>query len=295
MSTMLTQLAKAPSGRDVWKAVRDELSLNLYLLPYSTLAPRNYHVYLHPDDYAMVEGVVPRIVAQVQRALTAEVERMNRGLSRAGKRILGRLLDREAPALIEIPSSGWEVHILADRNGELDRGHLGIVSALSLPAAAEYGGTPTTRIVRSVIGGGCRLAITEMRQTTADLATAGGPPSECGERARLTYEDEQGAHEFVMVKDSLAVGRGGQSAWVDVQVMTTSKVSREHFRIRRDADGRFFIRDVSLWGTSVDDEPLPAALKTAAGVIQAGAERELPASARIGLAGAMVIQFEVVR
>jgi predicted component of type VI protein secretion system len=98
-----------------------------------------------------------------------------------------------------------------------------------------------------------------------------------------------------MVKDSLAVGRGGQSAWVDVQVMTTSKVSREHFRIRRDADGRFFIRDVSLWGTSVDDEPLPAALKTAAGVIQAGAERELPASARIGLAGAMVIQFEVVR
>ena len=62
------------------------------------------------------------------------------------------------------------------------------------------------------------------------------------------YRDDQGIHEFVMVKESLAVGRGGQSAWVDVQAMTNARVSREHFRIRRDADGRFLIQDVSLWG-----------------------------------------------
>ena len=28
---------KAPSGRDIWKAVREELALNLYALPFSTL------------------------------------------------------------------------------------------------------------------------------------------------------------------------------------------------------------------------------------------------------------------
>src|SRR5262249_27344709 len=128
-----------------------------------------------------------------------------------------------------------------------------------------------------------------------DLPTSRPSTPDRDERARLTYEDEQGPHEFVMTKDSLAVGRGGQSAWVDVQLMTTAKVSREHFRIRRDGGGRFFIQDVSLWGTSVDGEPLPAALKTAEGVIQAGAERELPSSARIALADSIVIQFETLK
>ena len=57
------------------------------------------------------------------------------------------------------------------------------------------------------------------------------------ERARLSYVYDQGPHVFSMRKDSLSVGRGGSAAWVDVQVMTTAKVSREHFRIRRDAAG----------------------------------------------------------
>ena len=33
---------KAPSGRKIWKAVRDELMLNLYPLPFSTIAPTVY-------------------------------------------------------------------------------------------------------------------------------------------------------------------------------------------------------------------------------------------------------------
>jgi hypothetical protein len=301
----MMQVAKAPSGRDIWKAICDELNLNLYPLPYSTLAPGVYHVYLHPEDYSIVEGIVPRIISQVQRALTAEVERMNKASRGSGTRMLGRLLDREQPAPIEIPSSGWEVHILADHNGELERGHLGIVSALSVPAAADYGGTPTTRIVKSVIGAGGRTTTVRdqgsggrdqgSERTRADLPTIGASVSgRVGGRARLTYRDDQGTHEFVMVKDSLAVGRGGQSAWVDVQVITNARVSREHFRIRRDADGRFLIQDVSLWGTSLNGEALPPALKSPEGVVQAGAERELPASAHIGLADAIAMQFQAL-
>ena len=50
---------KPPSGRDIWHAVRDELTANLYTLPFSRLAPSVYHVYLHPDDFETVEGIVP--------------------------------------------------------------------------------------------------------------------------------------------------------------------------------------------------------------------------------------------
>ena len=57
-----------------------------------------------------------------------------------------------------------------------------------------------------------------------------------------------------MRKDTVSIGRGGSSAWVDVQISGSSKVSREHLRLRVDPGGRFFIQDVSLWGTSVDGE-----------------------------------------
>jgi hypothetical protein len=281
--------------------------LNLYPLPYSTLAPTIYHVYLHVDDFEVIEGIAPHVVAQVQRALTAEIEQVNNRLERSGRRVLSRLLERDEMAPIEIPSAGWEVHLQADRNAELERGHLGIVSTLSMPPAVEYGGTPTTRIVKSIVGGGRRTAtIAEVVRAAAPVPTAPSPvpaaPSpataaleqEHGERATLTYEDDQGQHVFMMRKDSLSVGRGGSSAWVDVQVTATSKVSREHFRLRRDQGGRFFIQDVSLWGTSVDGAPIPPAVKSAEGVAQPGTEQELPPSARIGLADVVVMHFQAV-
>jgi hypothetical protein len=248
---------------------------------------------LHPDDFAVVEAVAPGIVSQVQRALNAEVVKVNESLERSSRRAIARLLDREVLAPIEIPPAGWEVHLAPDRNGELTRGQVGIVSTLSMPAPLEYGGTPTTRIVKAVIGGGRRTSTTTSGVEAAPPAAT--PPAtvpDSSERARLTYEDEQGPHVFVMRKDSLSIGRGGSSAWVDVQLITSSKVSREHLRVRRDPGGRFFVQDVSLWGTSVDGTPLPPAVKSAEGVAQPGPEQELPPKARIDLAEAVVIQFE---
>jgi hypothetical protein len=306
---------RAPSGRKIWKAVRDELMLNLYPLPFSTIAPTVYHVYLHPDDFDTIDGVAARVVGQIQQALTAEVEKVNLGLRRSTRRVLSRLLDREELPPIEVPGSGWEVHLCADRNGELERGQIGIVSTLAMPAPAEYAGTPTTRIVRSVVGGGRRTATS----TTSEADPAAAPPAatpgatrveparsaeilarsaeikdarDNRERARLTYDDEQGPHVFLMRKDSVSIGRGGSSAWVDVQVSGSSKVSREHLRLRVDPGGQFFIQDVSLWGTSVDGKPIPPAVKSAEGVTQPGPEQALPARARIGLADTVVIDFE---
>jgi hypothetical protein len=316
---------KAPSGRKIWKAVRDELMLNLYPLPFSTIAPAVYHVYLHPDDFDAIDGVAPRVVGQIQQALTAEVEKINEKLARSTRRVLSRLLDREELPPIEVPTSGWEVHLCADRNGELERGQIGIVSTLAMPAPAEYAGTPTTRIVRSVVGGGRRTATSTTNPTGASPPVPAPPPAtpvaasapnvrsgdsarsaegarsaenkdarDSRERARLTYEDEQGPHVFLMRKDSVSIGRGGSSAWVDVQIAGSSKVSREHLRLRLDPGGQFYIQDVSLWGTSVDGKPIPPAVKRAEGVAQPGPEQALPARARIALADAVVIEFEAV-
>lgn len=289
---------RAPSGRQIWKAVRDELMLNLYPLPFSTLAPAVYHVYLHPDEFEAIEPIAPRIVAEVQRALTTEVERINSGMARSGRRVLTKLLQREDLPPIETPAGGWEIYIKADRNGELSPGQIGIVSTLAMPAPVEYTGTPTTRIVKSVVSGGRRTSTTTDVPQPAAAAAAGplstGRAIDTTGRARLTYQDDQGPHVFVMRKDVISVGRGGSSAWVDVQVAANSKVSREHFRIRRDSSGQFCIQDVSLWGTSVNGEPIPAAAKGPEGVSQPGTEVPLPPRARIGVADAVVIEFEAI-
>ena len=127
---------------------------------------------------------------------------------------------------------------------------------------------------------------------TAAASAGNTPVADSRERARLTYEDEQGPHVFLMRKDTLSIGRGGAAAWVDVQIVGSSKISREHLRLRADSEGRFFIQDVSLWGTSVDGVPIPPAVKSAEGVAQPGPEQPLPAKARIGLADAIVIDFD---
>lgn len=289
----MPEALKAPSGIAIWNAMREELVLNLYQLPFTTLPPTIFHVYLHPADYDRIEGIVPRLVAELQKALTEEVKKINLGRARSGG-VLSRLIAQEEAPPIETPAAGWEVHVHADRNEALKPGHLGIESMLPLPAPVEFGGPPTTRIVRSVV--------TETGRSSTTIEVGQPPPpapaaadTDSRERATLTYEDEQGRHVFVMRKDTLSVGRGGSSVWVDVQVIAPSKVSREHVRLRRDAGGRFFIQDVSAWGTSVDGEPIPPAIKGPDGVTRPGGERELPATARIELAGTLVMQFVAKR
>jgi pSer/pThr/pTyr-binding forkhead associated (FHA) protein len=286
----MAQATKAPTGVTIWHAMREELLLNMYPLPYTTLPPSIFYVYLHPADYERIEGIVPRLVAELQRSLTDEVKKINQGRERAGG-VLSRLIAQEEAPPIEAPASGWEVHIHPDRNDTLKPGHLGIESMLPLPAPGEFGGPPTTRIVKSVVTEAGRSSTTiEIGQPPPPQHQTAEPDTR--ERAVIRYTDDQGAHVFSMRKDTLSIGRGGSSVWVDVQVISASKVSREHVRLRHDRSGAFFIRDVSSWGTSVNGQPLPAAVKGPDGVLLPGDERELPPVAQIQLADALVLHFE---
>jgi pSer/pThr/pTyr-binding forkhead associated (FHA) protein len=286
----MTTAAKAPTGLSIWNAMREELRLNLYPLPYTTLPPAIFHVYLHPADFDRIEGIVPRLIAELQQALSDEVRRINQGRERSGG-VLSRLIAQSEAPPIEVPPGGWEVQVNADRNGTLQPGELGIDSMLPLPPPLEFGGPATTRIVKSV------LNETGRSSTTIEVAPPPAPGTspaaeiDLRERATLTYDDEQGHHEFAMCKDTLSIGRGGSSVWVDVQVFTTSKVSREHCRLRRDRSGRFFIQDASSWGTSVNGSPIAPAVKGPDGVLRPGTEQELPSPSRIQLADALVIEF----
>lgn len=269
---------KPPSGRDIWQAIRDELTANLYALPFSRLAPSVYHVYLHPDDFDTIEGIVPRLVEDISKAVAKEIERLNAETARL-RRLRGMLRRSPAEPTIEVPEA-LEIFIQADHDGELEPGALGIVSRLVVPAPREFVGPATVRTIKTIVAGSRR---------TSTVVDPGGPP-----RATLAYRDDVGDQVVPILKDLVKVGRGGSGAWADVQVFSTQKVSREHCWIIRDGSGQFFIRDVSVWGTSVDGQPIPPAVRSPEGTVsEPGPQAPLPPHARIQLADALVIEFRV--
>jgi pSer/pThr/pTyr-binding forkhead associated (FHA) protein len=131
--------------------------------------------------------------------------------------------------------------------------------------------------------------------TSSGPAIAGGvQPTERTARAlaQIAVQDARGPRLFVMDKPDIKIGRGGQFRLVDLQLDGPTRISRVHARIRRDEQGRFFIKDLSEWGTTVNGE------RIARGVIKEGdeireidVEAELPARARIGLAETLFLDF----
>jgi pSer/pThr/pTyr-binding forkhead associated (FHA) protein len=288
------KVTSAPTGRKIVQELEREMEDRLYPLFYRTLPPAEYHVYLHPTDYRQIESIVPLIVSDAQQRLSDRVERLN-GRGRWS-------LVSEKPTPIEIPPGGWVIFIQPDPNDEVGAGELGIVSRLAIPAPAAFdGGAPTVRIGRTVVTETIRRSATEIATPGEATASAksgrtapspGADPGASAGFATLTYVDDDGPHLFTMRKASIAIGRGGDAHWVDVQVTSSTRISREHCRIRRDGSGDFFLEDVSTWGTSVNGTRVAPSRRP--GESKSGEPFQgfkLPRQAHIDLADALTIEF----
>src|SRR5262245_5423124 len=103
-------------ARDIIDAVVDNMGKNLEPLKYSTLAPSRYTVYLHPTEFARLEGIMPILQEQTVRALTDALQKLN------GRSPLRRRVDRwmgDADADIRNAGPEWHVEFLADPDGDM--------------------------------------------------------------------------------------------------------------------------------------------------------------------------------
>jgi predicted component of type VI protein secretion system len=100
-----------------------------------------------------------------------------------------------------------------------------------------------------------------------------------------------------MTKNQIKIGRGGEHVWIDLKLDATRDVSREHLQLRRDAGtGRFYIKDLSKLGTTVNGRTLPPSIVVEnGGEIDKNIEAPLPDKARIGLAGVLFLEFRAVK
>jgi FHA domain len=275
-------------ARDLIVEVLKNMRRNLEPLRYSTVAPSRYLVYLHPAEYARLESIIPLLQEQTVRALSEELDRLNK--RSAVQRYTQRLLGNATPP-VQSAAGEWQVEFLPDPDGEVEEGALLIDSQLQLPANLELGGGEKTRRITTHHVG---PSVTTRARIVEAPAVATTPVFAL---ARLTYDDEGGRHAFDIVKDSITIGRGGTTYPVDVKIASSADVSREHARIRRDAQtGRFYLIDLSSLGTTLNGRHVPRGYDEVDGTKREnGAETPLPDQARIGLADTVYLQFDVVK
>ena len=258
---------------------------HLERLKYSTLAPSRYLVYMHPVEYARLEGIIPILQGETIRALAEEVSRLNRrsALRRYTERILG-----DAAPLVQSASGEWHVEFLSDPDGVVAEDDILVDSELLLPAAPELGVGESTRRITTLRSG--------QRTTTRETAVETPGPPATRAFARIVYEDSAGHHSYDVIKDSVTIGRGGITYPVDIRIASSVDVSREHARVRRDAQtGRFFLIDLSSLGTTLNGRHIPQGYVDASGTKKEnGVETALPDQARIGLAETVFLNFSVV-
>jgi hypothetical protein len=270
-------------ARDLITAVLENMRRNLEPLRYSTLAPSCYVIYLHPGDYARLESIMPILQEQTIRALSEELETLNRrtAVRHYAERIVGK---RHTP--VESAGREWRVEFLPDPDGDVAEGAILIDSELRLPPSPELGvGDRTRRITTIHVG----QRVTT-RTTSSDAASSIAPIL-----ARVTHDDDAGHHAFDIVKDSVTIGRGGITYPVDIRIVSSADVSREHARIRRDSQtGRFFLIDLSTLGTTLNGRHVPRGYDDMNGTKREnGVDTPLPHEARICLADTVYLRFEM--
>ena len=276
------------TGRDIIEEVVQRMRVETEPLRYSALAHGVYRVFLHREDYDRLAPARRSIVEEASRALDEELERLNaRRLpsteqwTRLVKAATKLVRPVEPP--VRRPPGGWVIELHPDEDEDLAPGHFRLTSELALPAAAPgLGGDPTHR-VQPVNAGDAT------RRTTPATSPRGGAAA-WGE---LTYRDNLGReHTARLDRDEIRVGRGGRDALVDVTIEGPEDVSRVHAVLRRDQAGGVHLKDVSRFGTTLDNDWVPPSLDGAG----RDADRWVPVRqhAQIGLAGVIVVHFRTL-
>ena len=292
-------------GRDIIAQLIENMRSQGEELRYSTIVPAGYDVYLHPADFQRLETLGDVIADQARRALDEELAALNRE-SHIEARVREALHKPRRP--FERAGAAWEIRLISDPNDELAPGDILVDSTLVLPDNEMVSGSRTRRIVTTRRGDRVEHRVATSPGAAAPAASPLPEPASPSAQpaavvavaqaqstalATLTYRDENGDGVFRMEKPQVVVGRGGPGYWVDLKLRTVPDVSRDHLRLRYDEpERRFYIKDLSTLGTSVNGAAIPSSIELRNGEkVDRNVEVPLPSEAEIGLAGAVVIHF----
>jgi len=262
----LTQTPAHLGGKTIIDQVLRNAEAGQFELGYTVLLPCIFNLYLHPEDYARLNGIFPHIRDDARRALQARIAQLNNPSSR-GLVFRSRKIETKE---YKIAGSDYVFEFFSDADGSVPLGDVEIHSELADTPRPGFHGVCTTLLEREP-------------SVSTGHAPAPPPPSTT-ERiyAEIRYEDDSGPQIYFVTQDEISIGRGGDGRIVDLALYSDDEISREHLRIRRDAArNRFIIVDRSMNGTVVDGRKLVRDI-----------EETLPPKATIALAEHIQMQFE---
>jgi FHA domain/Protein of unknown function (DUF3662) len=276
---MTEGVASRITGDEIISELIRNADAGWFKVRYTILVPCIYNVYLHPRDYELIEPIADLIREEAVHALKEHLSDLNKPRTAGpfGKRFGSAGKPRPEYKILE---KQWVVQFHADQEERLRLSEIEIYSELGSARPKDFGaGAMTTFITR---------------HHAEEPATADSVPARAV-FARVRYRDSGVDKTFVMTNEEIVIGRGGKAVWVDLKLQGPADVSREHCRIRRDPKtGTFFIRDLSLFGTTVNGTPLPKSAEPGESgeTIDRNREVLLPSSAKITLADVCTLEFE---
>jgi hypothetical protein len=255
---------------------------------YSNLVPSTFNVYLLPEDLERLRPLEHRMRDEAIRALGEKLSKLNK----AGEPKVKIPLVSEKKSRKRYEALGeWSVEFHENTDDDAEDTPLVIHSSFPFTSSSDDRvGTLTERVMKRRPDGQTSTTSTQ-RMGPVDARRGAGIVY-----ANIDYEDETGAHTYQMTKDQIKVGRGATDRWVDLKLNVKKDVSREHVQIRRDAaSGKFFVKDLSTLGTTVNGKRLAASIQQINGEdVDKNIESPLPNKARIGLAGVLFLEFRAI-
>ena len=280
---MAENAASQITGDDIIAELIRNVDVGVFKVRYTVLVPCRFNVYLHEQDFDLIRPVADVVRREAKQALAEHLASLNK--ARVQPQFIKRLgLAGGNKPEYRILEKDWVVEFHRSEEERLRPGEIEIYSDLGTDQAAELGaGAKTTFITRQ-------------RADEPTVRTSREAPAvDHQQYATLRYSDAQGEKCFALTRDEIVIGRGGKAVWVDLKLDGPPDISREHCRIRRDAaTGRFFIKDLSQYGTAVNGSMIPSSVarNEHGDKVDRNVEFPLPPDAKIALADVLVIAFE---
>ena len=272
------------TGDDIISELIRNADAGLFKVGRTILLPCRFNVYLHERDLELIQPIVQVVRREAKQALTDHLDRLNKPRSQPALMKKLGLVNSSGNAEHKILEKDWSVEFHRGEEDRVQPGEMEIYSDFGTEQKSEYGVGAKTSFVR---------------RPTAEAPSASSPQTVSNPSqpafATLRYSDNRGEKVFAMTREEVVIGRGGKAIWVDLKLEGPPDISREHCRIRLDAvTGAFFVKDLSQYGTAVNGRAIPTSIEqTEQGDrVDRNIEVQLPAAAKIALAGVLVIEFE---
>jgi pSer/pThr/pTyr-binding forkhead associated (FHA) protein len=260
---------------------------------YSNLVPSVYEIYLYVDDLERLRPLEQRIREEAVHALNERLAELNRSGESKFKLPLAAGKKKRSKRYETLGDWSIEFHENTDEDARENPLVIHSTFPYSSGLPDDRAGTLTERVSKRRTDGQTVTTTSPTQRSGAiDTRRASGIVY-----ANLSYDDDTGPHTYQMTKDLIKIGRGAADRWVDLKLKSKKDVSREHLQIRRDPEsGRFFIKDLSSLGTTINGKRVPASIQQVDGQdVDNNIEVPLPDKAEIGLAGVLAIDFKAVK